>query len=235
MFRRPPKYHHYWPTIAQMPPLKHSLIGKSEVLEWLKSQFEIDDQVASAVFSSSKQAKYLIQHDGRWQGDARSGYKFWKNGGKAGEKTAKPKQSHDEMMSIPEYAIMLDAVTPLIEENQRNLTEAEARLAISALWPNDPLSAARRRLALRLYRNWLALSDSIIPDPTPPQRSESDQIAKAAKEVFILLEIRGGDINEDVIRQIAYSVLKTESEAEKKRKFQLIKEWLIKEDYLQQH
>lgn len=175
MFRRPPKYHHYWPTIAQMPPLKHSLIGKSEVLEWLKSQFEIDDQVASAVFSSSKQAKYLIQHDGRWQGDARSGYQFWKNGGKAGEKTGKPKQSHDDMMSIPEYAIMLDAVTPLIEENQRNLTEAEAKLAISALWPNDPLCAARRRLALRLYRNWLLLSsDSFSNEESTTQNHHKE-------------------------------------------------------------
>ena len=175
MFRRPPKYHHYWPTIAQMPPLKHSLIGKSEVLEWLKSQFEIDDQVASAVFSSSKQAKYLIQHDGRWQGDARSGYQFWKNGGKAGEKTGKPKQSHDDMMSIPEYAIMLDAVTPLIEENQRNLTEAEAKLAISALWPNDPLCAARRRLALRLYRNWLLLSsDSFSNEESTTQNHHTE-------------------------------------------------------------
>ena len=175
MFRRPPKYHHYWPTIAQMPPLKHSLIGKSEVLEWLKSQFEIDDQVASAVFSSSKQAKYLIQHDGRWQGDARSGYQFWKNGGKAGEKTGKPKQSHDDMMSIPEYAIMLDAVTPLIEENQRNLTEAEAKLAISALWPNDPLCAARRRLALRLYRNWLLLSsDSFSNEDSTTQNHNKE-------------------------------------------------------------
>jgi hypothetical protein len=158
-----------------MPPLKHSLIGKSEVLEWLKSQFEIDDQVASAVFSSSKQAKYLIQHDGRWQGDARSGYQFWKNGGKAGEKTGKPKQSHDDMMSIPEYAIMLDAVTPLIEENQRNLTEAEAKLAISALWPNDPLCAARRRLALRLYRNWLLLSsDSFSNEESTTQNHHKE-------------------------------------------------------------
>lgn len=188
MFRRPPKYHHYWPTIAQMPPLKHSLIGKSEVLEWLKSQFEIDDQVASAVFSSSKQAKYLIQHDGRWQGDARSGYKFWKNGGKAGEKTGKPKQSHDEMMSIPEYAIMLDAVTPLIEKNQRNLTEAEAKLAISVLWPNDPLCAARRRLALRLYRNWLLLkSDSFIDEESAVQSHHketfNERLEREIKEI----------------------------------------------------
>jgi hypothetical protein len=188
MFRRPPKYHHYWPTIAQMPPLKHSLIGKSEVLEWLKAQFEIDDQVASAVFSSSKQAKYIVQHDGRWQGDARSGYQFWKNGGKAGEKTGKPKQSHDEMMSIPEYAIMLDAVTPLIEENQRNLTEQEAKVAISALWPNDPLCAARRRLALRLYRNWLLLNSDSFSDEEPVVQSPyketvGDRIMKELKEI----------------------------------------------------
>lgn len=157
MFRRPPKYHHYWPTVAQMPPLKHSIINKSELIEWMKKTFEIDDQLANAVFSSAKQARYIIQHDGRWQGDPMAGYQFWKNGGKASEKTIKLKQSHDEMMKIAEYKTMLDAVIPVMDQKQRNLTEAEAKDVIGTLWPNDPLSAARRRLALRLYRNFQSI------------------------------------------------------------------------------
>ena len=157
MFRRPPKYHHYWPAVAQMPPLKHSIINKSDLIEWMKKTFEIDDQLANAVFSSAKQARYIIQHDGRWQGDPMAGYQFWKNGGKASEKTIKLKQSHDEMMKIAEYKTMLDAVIPVMDQKQRNLTEAEAKDVIGTLWPNDPLSAARRRLALRLYRNYQSI------------------------------------------------------------------------------
>lgn len=157
MFRRPPKYHHYWPAVAQMPPLKHSIINKSDLIEWMKKTFEIDDQLANAVFSSAKQARYIIQHDGRWKGDPMAGYQFWKNGGKASEKTIKLKQSHDEMMKIAEYKTMLDAVIPVMDQKQRNLTEAEAKDVIGTLWPNDPLSAARRRLALRLYRNYQSI------------------------------------------------------------------------------
>ena len=140
-----------------MPPLKHSIINKSELIEWMKKTFEIDDQLANAVFSSAKQARYIIQHDGRWQGDPMAGYQFWKNGGKASEKTIKLKQSHDEMMKIAEYKTMLDAVIPVMDQKQRNLTEAEAKDVIGTLWLNDPLSAARRRLALRLYRNYQSI------------------------------------------------------------------------------
>lgn len=157
MFRRPPKYHHYWPAVAQMPPLKHSIINKSELIEWMKKTFQIDDQLANAVFSSAKQARYIIQHDGRWQGDPMAGYQFWKNGGKASEKTTKLKQSHEEMMKIAEYNTMLHAIVPVMDQKQRNLTEAEAKEIIDTLWPNDPLSAARRRLALRLYRNFQSI------------------------------------------------------------------------------
>lgn len=157
MFRRPPKYHHYWPAVAQMPPLKHSIINKSELIEWMKKTFQIDDHLANAVFSSAKQARYIIQHDGRWQGDPMAGYQFWKNGGKASEKTTKLKQSHEEMLKIAEYKTMLDAIVPIMDQKQRNLTEAEAKEVIATLWPNDPLSAARRRLALRLYRNFQSI------------------------------------------------------------------------------
>ena len=140
-----------------MPPLKHSIINKSELIEWMKKTFQIDDQLANAVFSSAKQARYIIQHDGRWQGDPMAGYQFWKNGGKASEKTTKLKQSHEEMMKIAEYKTMLDAIVPIMDQKQRNLTEAEAKEVIATLWPNDPLSAARRRLALRLYRNFQSI------------------------------------------------------------------------------
>ena len=44
-----------------------------------------------------------------------------------------------------------------MDQKQRNLTEAEAKEVIGTLWPNDPLSAARRRLALRLYRNYQSI------------------------------------------------------------------------------
>ena len=151
------KYHHYWPGIAQMPPLKHSLTAKSEVIEWLKFQFDIDFQLANAVFNSAKQTRYVVKEDGLWRGDARSGYEFWKYPDNSVIKAKKPRRSHGEMLQIPEYVIMLDAVIPVMDQKQRILTTAEAREVICKLWPDDPLSKPRRRLAIQLYRNCIEL------------------------------------------------------------------------------
>ena len=151
------KYHHYWPLIAQMPPLKHSLTSTSEVIEWLKSQFKIDYQLANAVFNSAKQARYVVKNEGLWMGDARGGYEFWKYPDKNLDKKKKPLRSHGEMLQITEYVIMLEAVLPIMDQKQRILTTAEAREVIFKLWPEDPLSKARRRLAMQLYRNCIEL------------------------------------------------------------------------------
>lgn len=151
------KYHHYWPLIAQMPSLKHSLTSKSDVIEWLKSQFEIDDLLANAVFSSAKQARYVVNQNGLWQGDARSGYQFWKYPDKSNVKAQQIGRSHGEMLQIPEYVIMLEAVIPVMDQKNRILTTAEAREVICKLWPEDPLSKPRRRLAIQLYRNCIEL------------------------------------------------------------------------------
>lgn len=185
MFRRPPKYHHYWPAVAQMPPLKHSIINKSELIEWMKKTFQIDDHLANAVFSSAKQARYIIQHDGRWQGDPMAGYQFWKNGGKASEKTTKVKQSHEEMMKIAEYKTMLNAVFALMDQKQRNLTPTEVKEVIGTLWPNDPLCAARRRLALRLYNNYMNLSSDTAPGAkiTPKEYEKEEHFNQLREEL----------------------------------------------------
>ena len=147
------KYHHYWPLITHMPLLKHSLSGKSEVIEWLKLHFEIDYQLANAVFNSAKQTRYVVKENGLWRGDARSGYEFWKYPDKISVKDEKPNLSHEEMMEIIEFPVMMKAVIPVMDEKQRILTTAEAREVIFKLWPDDPLSKPRRRLAMELYRN----------------------------------------------------------------------------------
>jgi hypothetical protein len=168
-----------------MPPLKHSLIGKSEVIEWIIKQFQIEEQLAAAVFSSSKQAKYIVQHDGRWQGDARSGYEFWRKGGKSGEKSGKSKQSHEEMLQIAEYKTMLNAVFAVMDQKQRNLTIAEVKEVIGTLWPNDPLCAARRKLALRLYNNYMNLSSDTAPGAkiTAKECEKEDDFNELTKEL----------------------------------------------------
>ena len=77
MIRRPPKYHHYWPRLAQMPGLKHTRAGKSEVLDWICREFGIGNELANHVFSSARSAKYLVSRQGLWYGDAMCGFRHW--------------------------------------------------------------------------------------------------------------------------------------------------------------
>jgi hypothetical protein len=90
MIRRPPKYHHYWPHISQMPPLKHSRLGDSEVIKWMCKEFKIDAKLADAVFSSARHAKYVVMYNGHWRGDSLIGFFNWKNGGVQDAKSQKP-------------------------------------------------------------------------------------------------------------------------------------------------
>ena len=90
MIRRPPKYHHYWPHISQMPPLKHSRLGESEVINWMCKEFKIDAKLADAVFSSARHAKYAVMYNGRWRGDSLIGFFNWKDGGVQNAKDKEP-------------------------------------------------------------------------------------------------------------------------------------------------
>jgi hypothetical protein len=90
MIRRPPKYHHYWPHISQMPPLKHSRLGDSEVIKWMCKEFKIDAKLADAVFSSARHAKYVVMYNGHWRGDSLIGFFNWKKGGEETPKVKEP-------------------------------------------------------------------------------------------------------------------------------------------------
>jgi hypothetical protein len=64
-----------------MPPLKHSRLGESEVIQWMCKEFKIDAKLADAVFSSARHAKYAVMYNGRWRGDSLIGFFNWQNGG----------------------------------------------------------------------------------------------------------------------------------------------------------
>jgi hypothetical protein len=120
MIRRPPKYHHYWPHISQMPPLKHSRLGESEVIQWMCKEFKIDAKLADAVFSSARHAKYAVMYNGRWRGDSLIGFFNWKDGGVQSAKAKKPEQNHEA--DEPEEE---EAVVPC-DDKPMSLKEAKA-------------------------------------------------------------------------------------------------------------
>ena len=96
MNRRPPKYHHYWTGMCQMPPLKHKRLGESEVIQWMCEQFKIDAKLADAVFSSARHAQYVTCYKGRWQGDWKIGFFHWQNGGTETPKSEKADEPDHE-------------------------------------------------------------------------------------------------------------------------------------------
>ena len=89
MYICPPKYHHYWPLMAQMPPLTNNWSdpdNPSQVYEWIKFTFDVKAPTAKAVFDSARGAKFIVYEDGIWRGDARAGFDFWKNLGRMPQK-----------------------------------------------------------------------------------------------------------------------------------------------------
>lgn len=115
MNRRPPKYHHYWTGMCQMPPLRHKRLGESEVIKWMCEQFKIDTKLADAVFSSARHAQYVTCYKGRWQGDWKIGFFHWQNGG-----VETPTEHIDAIEPEPEEP----ALTPE-EERAQTLEEAK--------------------------------------------------------------------------------------------------------------
>jgi len=73
-----------------MPPLKHSRLGESEVIQWMCKEFKIDAKLADAVFSSARHAKYAVMYNGRWRGDSLIGFFNWQNGGVQSVKGQEP-------------------------------------------------------------------------------------------------------------------------------------------------
>ena len=115
MNRRPPKYHHYWTGMCQMPPLRHKRLGESEVIKWICEQFKIDAKLADAVFSSARHAQYVTCYKGRWQGDWKIGFFHWQNGG-----VETPTEHIDAIEPEPEEPVL----TPE-EERAQTLEEAK--------------------------------------------------------------------------------------------------------------
>lgn len=132
MIRRPPKYHHYWPHISQMPPLKHSRLGESEVINWMCKEFKIDAKLADAVFSSARHAKYAVMYNGRWRGDSLIGFFNWKDGGMENPKIKEPVVvSHHEEAAGERLATELKEVAEgkreiNIDDKPMSLEEAKA-------------------------------------------------------------------------------------------------------------
>jgi len=120
MNRRPPKYHHYWTGMCQMPPLKHKRLGESEVIQWMCEQFKIDAKLADAVFSSARHAQYVTCYKGRWQGDWKIGFFHWQNGGTETPKIEKVDEPDHE--SDPEEPVLSPE-----EERAQTLEAAKAR------------------------------------------------------------------------------------------------------------
>ena len=118
MNRRPPKYHHYWTGMCQMPPLRHKRLGESEVIKWMCEQFKIDAKLADAVFSSARHAQYVTCYKGRWQGDWKIGFFHWQNGG------VETSKEHIDAIEIDPEEPAEPALTPE-EERVQTLEEAK--------------------------------------------------------------------------------------------------------------
>jgi hypothetical protein len=67
-----------------MPPTKHTRKPGSPLIKWLTTRTGCDNETARLAFESAKQARYLIQHDGKWQPSPDTGFDHW-------NKAAKPK------------------------------------------------------------------------------------------------------------------------------------------------
>jgi hypothetical protein len=145
--------------MSQMPPLKHTLVGRSELIEWVKKTFDIDDAMAAAVFSSAKQSKYIIQSQGRWSGDAASGYRYWKNGGKSGAKQSTKKlPSSSELVNPntnPEFFNLYGKVAGAAFSRGSGLSIDEVQEMCNRMWEGDPLRSVRQKQAMRVYRTYL--------------------------------------------------------------------------------
>lgn len=80
-YKKPPKFHHYWPGIASMPPLPHPRRAfeapeTSEVLRWIAAFFSCSLKTANAAFDSARHAGYAIPtSDGGFKGSAIAGYR----------------------------------------------------------------------------------------------------------------------------------------------------------------
>jgi hypothetical protein len=90
--RRAPRYHHYWLILQTMPPTKHTRKPGSPLIKWITTRTGCDTETARLAFESAKQARYLIQHDGKWQPSPNEGFDHWnkKPGGKEQPQEAPP-------------------------------------------------------------------------------------------------------------------------------------------------
>jgi endonuclease V-like protein UPF0215 family len=115
-----------------MPPLKHSRLGESEVINWMCKEFKIDAKLADAVFSSARHAKYAVMYNGRWRGDSLIGFFNWKDGGMENPKIKEPVVvSHHEEAAGERLATELKEVAEgkreiNIDDKPMSLEEAKA-------------------------------------------------------------------------------------------------------------
>lgn len=115
-----------------MPPLKHSRLGESEVINWMCKEFKIDAKLADAVFSSARHAKYAVMYNGRWRGDSLIGFFNWKDGGVQSAKDKEPVvESHHKGTAGERLATELKEVAEgkreiNIDDKPMSLEEAKA-------------------------------------------------------------------------------------------------------------
>jgi hypothetical protein len=114
-----------------MPPLKHSRLGESEVINWMCKEFKIDAKLADAVFSSARHAKYVVMYNGRWRGDSLIGFFNWKDGGVQSPKPKKPEQNHDPEEEEQQEPVVLSDDKPMsLEEAKANFQRLKQSLGL---------------------------------------------------------------------------------------------------------
>lgn len=139
-YRRPPKYHHYWPMLSHMPPKKHRQGKKSDAVTWIMEQFQIDQKQALDVFSSGKQSRYLVSRDGYWQGDPLAGHRKWREG-------RAPAKNRQESPPAAQESAPADASESLVMQVSR------IKLAISeGEWPVECSTAEAVKRSAKLSK-----------------------------------------------------------------------------------
>jgi hypothetical protein len=142
--RRAPRFHHFWNLFSTMPPTKHTRKAGSPLIKWLTTRAQCDAETARLAFESAKQARYLIQHDGRWTYDANAGFDHWNKKPTAAPATAPPQppatapepetlEAMAERLKAAYDAAKAEALTTC--RAWPRMTKTEAMNKAAQLWP----------------------------------------------------------------------------------------------------
>jgi hypothetical protein len=157
-----------------MPALKHSRKGKSPVLEWIKTNCHIDAQTAELIFMSATQAKYLVQYDGHWIGNADAGLAHWRKDGKGPTPASKKLPSSSELVNPntnPEFFNLYGKVAGAAFSRGSALSVDEVEEMCNRMWEGDPLRSVRQKQAMRVYRTYLKAKAQEEEEEGQPQEA----------------------------------------------------------------